>query len=143
MNRLRFALFSILACLLPRGLVAQPAAPRPYVVLVSLDAFRYDYFERYLAANLLAIARAGAAAKALIPAFPSFTFPNHISIVTGLYPENHGIVENSFYDPARKKFYDMSNMRDGTCPQPLCRNEQPPGHNEVTWGLFSPFLRLY
>ena len=51
MNRLRFALFSILACLLPCSLVAQPDVPRPYVVLVSLDAFRYDYLESYHAAS--------------------------------------------------------------------------------------------
>jgi len=103
MNRLSVAPLSILACLLPSGLVAQSAAERPYVVLVSLDAFRYDCAERYHAANLLAIAKDGVAAKALIPAFPSFTFPNHISIVTGFYPEHHDIVENSFYDSARKK----------------------------------------
>ena len=110
MNRLRFVLLSIFACLLPCAL----AASRPYVVLVSLDGFRHDYAERYQAANLLAIAKEGAAAKALIPDFPSFTFPNHISIVTGLYPEHHGIVENGFYDPARKKSYDMGDMRDGS-----------------------------
>jgi alkaline phosphatase D len=85
---------------------AQPAA-RPYVVLVSLDGFRYDYAERYHATNLLAIRDAGAAAASMIPSFPSVTFPNHLSIITGLYPEHHGIVGNSFYDPARDASYSM------------------------------------
>ena len=114
MTRSCFGLLLTLVCLLPRAVTAQPSPERPYVVLVSLDAFRYDYAERFRATNLLSIAKSGAAAKALIPAFPSFTFPNHISIVTGLYPEHHGIVENSFYDPARKQFYDMGDMRDGS-----------------------------
>jgi len=86
---------------------AAPSAPqRPYVVLVSLDGFRYDYAERYGAPNLLALAKAGASGE-LIPSFPSITFPNHISIVTGLYPEHHGIVANSFFDPARNQEYSM------------------------------------
>jgi len=33
------------------------------------------------------------------PSFPTLTFPNHYTIVTGLYPSNHGIVANTFYDP--------------------------------------------
>jgi predicted AlkP superfamily pyrophosphatase or phosphodiesterase len=107
LGRLRFARLLIVAALLACGLAGQPAKPRPYVVLVSLDGFRYDYAERYLATNLLEIGKAGAAAKGLIPVFPSLTFPNHVSIVTGLYPEHHGIVENGFYDPARKEFYGV------------------------------------
>jgi alkaline phosphatase D len=93
---------------------AQPAE-RPYVVLVSLDGFRYDYAERYKAANILAIRDAGAAAPSMTPCFPSVTFPNHLSIITGLYPEHHGIVGNSFYDPARDASYGMSTTAtDGT-----------------------------
>ncbi len=114
MTRSRFALLLAFEFMLPRAVPAQPPAERPYVVLVSIDAFRYDYAERYRATNILSIAKSGAAAKALIPSFPSFTFPNHISIVTGLYPEHHGIVENSFYDPARKQFYEQGDMHDGS-----------------------------
>jgi alkaline phosphatase D len=89
-----------------------------YVVLVSLDGFRYDYAERYGAKNLLAMARRGASApEGMIPAFPSLTFPNHYTIVTGLYPEHHGIVANSFYDPDRKERYsytDPKSSADGS-----------------------------
>jgi predicted AlkP superfamily pyrophosphatase or phosphodiesterase len=77
-----------------------------YVVLVSLDGFRYDYAAKYGATNLARIAAEGASAPdGMIPSFPSFTFPNHLAIVTGLYPEHHGIVENDFYDPAREQHY--------------------------------------
>jgi alkaline phosphatase D len=79
---------------------------KPYVILVSLDGFRYDYPRLYGAKNLLALAARGASAPdGMIPSYPSVTFPNHYTIVTGLYPEHHGIVANSFYDPARKEAF--------------------------------------
>jgi predicted AlkP superfamily pyrophosphatase or phosphodiesterase len=85
---------------------------KPYVVLVSLDGFRYDYAQRYGAKHLLALAARGASAKnGMIPAFPSLTFPNHYTIVTGLYPDHHGIVANSFYDPARKEKYSAADPK--------------------------------
>jgi len=77
-----------------------------YVILVSLDGFRYDYPRKYSAPNLLALGAKGASAPdGMLPAYPSLTFPNHLSIVTGLYPEHHGIVGNSFWDPARDESY--------------------------------------
>jgi alkaline phosphatase D len=89
-----------------------------YVVLVSLDGFRYDYPKKYGARHLLAIGAHGASAPdGMIPAYPSLTFPNHYTLVTGLYPEHHGIVANSFYDPARKETYslrDPKTVTDGT-----------------------------
>lgn len=104
-RRLSLLLFAI-ALSLALALTAQQT-PRPYVVLVSLDGFRYDYAERYHAEHLLALGKAGAAAEAMIPSFPTVTFPNHISLVTGQYPEHHGIVGNSFWDPAMKQSYAM------------------------------------
>jgi alkaline phosphatase D len=93
---------------------AQPAA-KPYVILVSIDGFRYDYAERYQTKNILAVRDNGAAAASMIPSFPSVTFPNHISIATGLYPEHHGIVGNSFYDPTRDQEYSMrTSATDGS-----------------------------
>jgi predicted AlkP superfamily pyrophosphatase or phosphodiesterase len=77
-----------------------------YVVLVSLDGFRYDYPRRYGAPHLLQLGFKGASApEGMLPSYPSLTFPNHISIVTGLYPEHHGIVANSFWDPTREETY--------------------------------------
>ncbi len=88
----------------PPNTAAQQA--RHYVVLVSLDGFRYDYPKKFGTPHLDAIAHAGVSARdGMLPSFPSLTFPNHYSIVTGLYPEHHGIVGNSFYDPARDAVY--------------------------------------
>lgn len=75
------------------------AQKAPYVVLIGLDGFRHDYAELYGAKNLLALAKAGVRAKNMVSVFPSDTFPNFYSIVTGLYPENHGILSNHFFDP--------------------------------------------
>jgi predicted AlkP superfamily pyrophosphatase or phosphodiesterase len=99
-----------------------PNAPqqmaKPYVILVSLDGFRYDYAKKYHADHLLALAAEGASApEGMLPAYPSITFPNHYTIVTGLYPEHHGIVANSFYDPVRKdtySYHDSKAVGDGT-----------------------------
>jgi alkaline phosphatase D len=99
-----------------------PNAPeqqaKPYVVMVSLDGFRYDYATRYGAKQLLELGAEGAiAGQGMIPAYPSLTFPNHYTLVTGLYPEHHGIVANKFYDPARKEIFSNSDPhaeRDGS-----------------------------
>ena len=79
----------------------------PYVILISFDGFRSDYVERFDLKNFKTFIKEGAAAEALIPSFPSKTFPNHYTLVTGLYPGHHGLVDNSFYDPAKKQQYGM------------------------------------
>lgn len=78
-----------------------------YVVLVSFDAFRWDYSKLYLTPNLNKMAFDGVKADRLIPSFPTKTFPNHYSIATGLYPDHHGIVDNSFSAPDLGLFYRM------------------------------------
>jgi alkaline phosphatase D len=84
------------------------AQSQHYLVLVSLDGFRWDYAKRDNATHLLAIGRAGVwAPEGMMPAYPSLTFPNHYTLVTGLYPEHHGIVANTFLDPARDARYSM------------------------------------
>jgi alkaline phosphatase D len=89
-----------------------------YVVLVSLDGFRWDYAKHFGAVNLLALGRRGVwAPEGMMPSFPSLTFPNHFTIVTGLYPEHHGLVANSFYDEtkhARFGISDASVVQDGS-----------------------------
>lgn len=67
-------------------------------VLVSFDGFRADYLQRPGAVRLRALAARGARAERLIPAFPSKTFPNHYTLVTGLHPEHHGLVANTMRD---------------------------------------------
>jgi predicted AlkP superfamily pyrophosphatase or phosphodiesterase len=81
---------------------------RPTVILVSLDGFRYDYLEKYRPSTLNQLARTGVRAKWMTPSFPSKTFPNHYTIATGLYPQNHGIVENSVWDRRFEKIFTLS-----------------------------------
>jgi alkaline phosphatase D len=87
-----------------------------YVVLVSLDGFRWDYATKWGAPHLLKMAEEGASAPdGMIPSYPSLTFPNHYTLVTGLYPEHHGLVDNEFLDPARnyeEYYYKTSKITD-------------------------------
>jgi predicted AlkP superfamily pyrophosphatase or phosphodiesterase len=83
-------------------------SPQPYVVMLSMDGFRWDYPDRCPAPNLERMAESGVRANSLQPAFPSKTFANHYTMATGLYPDHHGIVENSFFDPETEKHYSIS-----------------------------------
>lgn len=78
------------------------------VVLISIDGFRWDYPDKAETPNLDFLINSGVRAKSLIPCFPTKTFPNHYSIVTGLYPENHGIVANNMYNPDTKRYFRLS-----------------------------------
>lgn len=83
-----------------------------YVVLVSLDGFRWDYAKRDHAAHLMALGREGVwAPEGMLPSFPSLTFPNHYALVTGLYPEHSGLVANGFEDPATGKRYAINDPK--------------------------------
>jgi predicted AlkP superfamily pyrophosphatase or phosphodiesterase len=95
--RLRLFLFILLAA------AAVPAQERikdlkPTVILISLDGFRYDYLDKFHPPAMESLAKDGVRAKWMIPSFPTKTFPNHYTMVTGLYPEHHGLVENNVYD---------------------------------------------
>lgn len=111
----RFRMGLLLALLLssialPAHAQTQPIADlRPTVILISLDGFRYDYLAKYKPANLNQLAKEGVRARWLTPSFPSKTFPNHYTIVTGLYPQDHGIVENNVYLPEANATFMMSN----------------------------------
>ncbi|WP_444820492.1 alkaline phosphatase family protein [Thermophagus sp. OGC60D27] len=81
---------------------------RGYVVMLSLDGFRWDYSTMYHTPVLDSIAQNGTKAKTLIPSFPTKTFPNHYSIVTGLYPDHHGLINNNFFNTAIGREYKIS-----------------------------------
>lgn len=89
---------------------------KPYVIVVSFDGFRHDYLDRIDAPNFRRVVDRGVRAGGLIPVFPSKTFPNHYSIATGMYAENHGLIDNTFYDPhfdATYRLGDTLTVRDG------------------------------
>ena len=79
----------------------------PYTVIVSLDGFRWDYPEMYDTPFFDTMAKDGASAI-MRPSFPSKTFPNHYTLATGLVPDHHGIIANSFVDRKQGKYYSLS-----------------------------------
>jgi predicted AlkP superfamily pyrophosphatase or phosphodiesterase len=94
----------------PPNLAAQQA--KHYVVMVSLDGFRYDYGHEYGTPHLDEMAKDGVSIPmGMLPSYPSVTFPNHYTLVTGLRPEHHGLVANSFMDPDRHASYGMADAK--------------------------------
>ena len=86
-----------------------------YVLMVSFDGFRHDFTTMTDTPNFDKLEEEGVKAEALIPVFPSLTFPNHYSIATGAYSGTHNITGNSFYDKEfREKYslYDREKVRD-------------------------------
>lgn len=81
---------------------------KPYVILISADGFRYDFSTKYQATFLQSRKKLGVTAPSMIPSFPSLTFPNHYTLVTGLYPAHHGLVDNTFQDRETGGWYSMS-----------------------------------
>ena len=81
---------------------------KSYVLLISFDGFRSDYLDWYDTPHMDRFVKEGVRAEGLIPVFVSKTFPNHYSIATGLYPENHGLIGNHFYDPKFEEYYTLS-----------------------------------
>ncbi len=83
---------------------------RYLLLVISLDGFRHDYLDKYSNQNgfLSKFAQSGFRAAWSESIFPSNTYPNHWSIVTGLYAESHGIINNDIYDPMTKQHYRMA-----------------------------------
>lgn len=99
-------------------------AEKHYTVIVSLDGFRWDYPQMYETPFFDQMAWEGVKAT-MIPSFPSKTFPNHYTMATGLVPDHHGIVANSFWDPERKEVYKMN--------KPATRNDASYYGGEPIW----------
>lgn len=106
MHRLRYFLAAFyllaLAAMLtqaPYKLTYRPAQ-LPTVILISIDGFRADYFDRGISPNLADLAGHGVRTQWMSASFPTVTFPNHYTLVTGLYPDHHGIVDNTMSDPS-------------------------------------------
>lgn len=85
----------------PVAAVARPAHP---LILISVDGLRADYLQRGITPNLAALAAGGVTTRAMRPSFPSLTFPNHYTIVTGMRPDHHGLVNNNMDDPVLGRF---------------------------------------
>ncbi|KAK7897210.1 hypothetical protein LTR67_005099 [Exophiala xenobiotica] len=96
---------------------------RPTTILISLDGFRADFLTRGLTPALNAFIASGVSPKYMLPSFPSVTFPNHFTLVTGLYPESHGIVSNQFWDPGYQEEFYYTNI--GVSMQPKWWTAEP------------------
>ena len=81
------------------------AAENPIVLLISIDAFRWDYPEIHPCPEINKLIARGVRAEGLISVYPTYTFPNHYAIVTGLRPETNGIISNDMYDPVWKAWF--------------------------------------
>ncbi|HET7299480.1 MAG TPA: ectonucleotide pyrophosphatase/phosphodiesterase, partial [Oleiagrimonas sp.] len=92
------------SCSAPSTQPTTHAGSHPPLLLISIDAYRADYFQRGDSPTLTMLASHGVRAKSMQPSFPSLTFPNHYTLVTGLYPNHHGIVNNTMYDAKLGKF---------------------------------------
>lgn len=106
--------FSIFILVVALSLSAA-AQGKQCTILISFDGFRWDYLDRGLTPTIDSLWRSGVRAASLEPVYPSKTFPNHLAIVTGMYPENHGIIQNDFWDRAagrRYKISDTNEVRD-------------------------------
>lgn len=83
--------------------------PENTVILISIDGFLVNYLETIRPPNLVQLAANGVSApEGMISVFPTLTFPNHYSIATGLYSENHGIISNTMYDPTIDAWFRLS-----------------------------------
>jgi len=99
------------------GVNAPEQLDKPYVILISIDGFRWDYQDLAETPALDRIAATGVRAERLLPVFPTLTFPNHYSIATGLYPVHHGIIGNYFPGRDGEGFYAITRretVQDGS-----------------------------
>eukprot|EP01135_Chromosphaera_perkinsii_P006656 Nk52_evm58s554 gene=Nk52_evmTU58s554 len=108
-------------------------------ILISLDGFRHDYLDRGITPNLDMITQGGTRAKRMTSQFPSKTFVNHWSIITGLYPETHGIIDNEFYNPVTGKHFTNKDPNEFNNPEwwhgdPLWSTVK--NQNEVSASMF-------
>jgi len=100
------------ACARPAATREPAAPPRPLLILISLDGWRWDYDTRAPAPHLRALAARGVRADGLIPSYPSKTVPNHYTIATGLHPGHHGMVANVIRDPQTGRLFERTNRTE-------------------------------
>ncbi|MCD4698045.1 MAG: ectonucleotide pyrophosphatase/phosphodiesterase [Bacteroidales bacterium] len=111
-----YIIFIFLAAVIA-GCSEDKLSEKQYVVMLSMDGFRWDYTDNVPTPNFDKITAKGVKAESLKSSFPTKTFPNHYSMATGLYPDNHGIVLNSFYDQETDRYYEIFNrdaVEDGS-----------------------------
>ena len=135
---IRFKLTTVLILVLSAFVFSQT---QPYVILISFDAFRWDYVNRGITPNINSLIIEGVKASSLKMVFPTKTFPNHISIITGMYPENHGLIFNYFKNPFNGRDYkigDSVEVRDSRWYRGEAFWETARGQGVITASYFWP-----
>ena len=114
-----YILVSVLLAALLTGCSGPIASktPKGPLILISIDGFRWDYLDKFPAPTLAKLAVGGVHATRLISSFPTKTFPNHYTLVTGLRPEHHGIVSNYFFDPVLNRAFNKNSSADNADPR--------------------------
>lgn len=115
MKRNRFFYFYCLFLPLLTFLAACNPEDERYVVVLSVDGFRSDYPEKAHTPTLDSLEKAGVR-SVFRPSYPSNTFPNHYSMATGLHPDHHGLINNSFYVEDMDSIYSIGNRAAVTNP---------------------------
>lgn len=103
------ALLFVASCTIQKDQPGEDPVSEKTIILISIDAFRAHYVQKIQPPNISRLARDGVTAEdGMIPVFPTLTFPSHYSIATGLYPQNHGIISNTMFDPRSKKWFRIT-----------------------------------
>ncbi|MFT3726588.1 MAG: ectonucleotide pyrophosphatase/phosphodiesterase [Terricaulis sp.] len=124
MTWLRSFVFALIVAAFSADALAAPAPPPPITILISIDGFRPDYLNRGQTPTLSRLAQQGVLAS-MRPSFPSVTFPNHYTLVTGLRPDHHGMINNTMEDPSKPGVVFTINNR-AVASDPLWWNEATP-----------------
>lgn len=109
----------------------------PTTILISLDGFHPHYINSTLTPNLHDLMIESYSPPYMIPSFPSSTFPNHWTMVTGLYPSEHGIVGNTFFDPELGKRFINTNPEEGGLDPDFWQGGEPIWSTAFKQGLRS------
>ncbi|MCL7714334.1 ectonucleotide pyrophosphatase/phosphodiesterase [Stenotrophomonas mori] len=128
---------ALLAACASTGTAPPPTAEPPTVLLLSIDGLRADMVDRGHSPHLARLAREGVRAVGMTPSYPSLTFPNHYTLVTGLRPDHHGIVHNSMSDADLGDFRlsDRDAVRDPGwwSGEPIWVGVEKAGYRSATW----------
>jgi predicted AlkP superfamily pyrophosphatase or phosphodiesterase len=104
---LKAAFFTLVLFFCDLSLSQNSSSPKPLVLLIGIDGFKPSYLNLGVTPNLNSMAERGILSKGLISAFPSLTFPNFVSLVTGLTPDHHGIVNNTMTDVRTDQMFTL------------------------------------
>src|SRR6185295_4147437 len=122
-----------LACAADADPVPRAPSSDATVIMISMDGVRHDYPDRATFPAFDRIAREGLRAARLVPVYPSNTFPGHVSLATGATPGVHGIVDNQFWDRARRERFDYSNDASWIDAEPLWAAAERQGVHAATF----------